>query len=106
MTELEEGLFKDMKLLREVDFSGSPTSLAIPKQCFKGCETLQRCIYPGAKDLYEDDGMLLIDHVDGNGAYVDTGYVPTKNTKLEFTFMQKLKYYGFNKDEAWIGVMP
>ena len=40
VTALEEGLFKDMQLLREVDFSDCPNSLEIPRQCFKGCTKL------------------------------------------------------------------
>lgn len=95
-----------MQLLREVDFSNCPSSLEIPRQCFKGCTKLQRCIFPGAKEIEEDKDLLFVDHIDGNGAYVDTGYVPTRNTRLEFTFMQKFTYASFQSDEAWIGVMP
>ena len=95
-----------MQLLREVDFSNCPSSLEIPRQCFKGCTKLQRCIFPGAKEIEEDKDLLFVDHIDGNGAYVDTGYVPTRNTRLEFTFMQNLTRAAFASDDVWIGVMP
>ena len=32
--------------------------------------------------------------------------MPTRNTRLEFTFMQKLAKTPFSNDEAWIGVVP
>lgn len=48
---LEDGLFQDLPELREVDFANCGASLQIPKECFKGCTALRRCIYPGCSDV-------------------------------------------------------
>ena len=48
---LEDGLFQDLPALREVDFANCGARLQIPKECFKGCTALRRCIYPGCSDV-------------------------------------------------------
>lgn len=50
VTSLEDGLFKDLPTLREVDFANCDASLQIPKECFKGCIELRQCIYPGCSE--------------------------------------------------------
>ena len=103
VTELEDGLFQGMTTLREVDFSNSPSSLQVPKRCFKECTSLQRCIFPGAEDIDEDQQDIRLDYIIGNGACVDTGYVPNMKTILSFEVQQRGEDYYVESDALWIG---
>ena len=54
VTELEDGLFRGLTGLKDVDFTNCKFGIRIPVSCFSNCENLQQFTYPGANSECDD----------------------------------------------------
>ena len=104
VTSLEKELFSHCTQLKNVNMRSCSSSVELPEGMFDGCIRLQNVVFP--QQEYSQD-YTLCTWAKGNRGFIDTGYVPTKDTVVEFTIRHNgdyssSTYVGFNA----VGVDP
>lgn len=104
VTSLEKELFSHCTQLKNVNMRSCSSSVELPEGMFDGCIRLQNVVFP--QQEYSQD-YTLCTWAKGNRGFIDTGYVPTKDTVIGFTIRHNgdyssSTYVGFNA----VGVDP
>ena len=98
VTSLEKELFSHCTQLKNVNMRSCSSNVELPEGMFDGCIRLQNVVFPQQKYLQD---YTQCTWAKGNRGFIDTGYIPTKDTVVEFTIRHNgnystSTYVGFN----------